>query len=72
MIPHIPFLGTRIYSWLEVRTMLKTKEAWQGKGNSRDYLHPLRSHLSFAFPSATVCHSMFEGLSAPPQAKATL
>jgi hypothetical protein len=28
----------------------------------------LRSHWSFAFASAFVCHCIFEGLSAPPEA----
>ncbi len=31
-----------------------------------------RSVLSFALASATVCHCMFEGRSAPPHSRATL
>ena len=36
------------------------------------HLQPLRSILSFALASATVCHCMFEGSSAPPQANGTM
>src|SRR5262245_88253 len=32
------------------------------------YLQPARSHLSFAFAAAVVCHCMLEGESGPPQA----
>ena len=36
------------------------------------YLQPLRSHLSLAFASATVCHCMSEGSSLPPQASSLM
>ena len=34
----------------------------------RSHLHPIRSVLSFAFASATVCHCILLGASAPPHA----
>ncbi len=34
------------------------------------YWQPIRPHLSFALPSATVCHCMLDGESAPPHASA--
>lgn len=36
------------------------------------HLQSLRSHLSFALASAVVCHCMFDGSSAPPQASGTM
>lgn len=33
---------------------------------------PAHSHLSFAFPSATVCHCILDGASAPPRFNATM
>src|SRR5437868_5202835 len=36
------------------------------------HLHPILSVLSFAFASATVCHCILLGASAPPHARGTM
>jgi hypothetical protein len=36
------------------------------------YLHPIRSVLSLALPSSTVCHCILLGASAPPHTSGTM
>lgn len=51
--------------WLSQARRLAVTRGSESDSLSVTYLHQ-RSVLSFAFPSATVCHWIFDGASAPP------
>ena len=64
LMPNLPAAKAYPRKWSVALILLWLRQSMQPD----HLLHPFLSHLSFAFPSATVCHCIFSGLSAPPQA----